>query len=185
MAQSLHIGLFSDPLITCLFISASHLFWGIQIALTTSLPPTVATVWNCKWSKCPWVGGKWQISAKQHHINSYCWWLKSQTTTQHVWNPVNNGISTISTGGYQLVEDFFHQPYFAHNLWTQEKSQHLQVVWLPNLVDYFYGSETSLQNAGPKAAFPVSNPSQDIQGTWSPSSPAGEYLSARQEVSAK
>ena len=23
----------------------------------------------------------------------YCWWKKSQTTTWHVWNPVNNGIN--------------------------------------------------------------------------------------------
>ena len=28
----------------------------------------------------------------------YCWWKKSQTTTWHVWNLVNNGIFTISTG---------------------------------------------------------------------------------------
>ena len=27
----------------------------------------------------------------------YCWW-KKYCTTQHVWNPVNNGIFTISTG---------------------------------------------------------------------------------------
>ena len=33
-------------------------------------------------------------NAEFHHV--YCWWKKSQTTTQHVWNPVNNGISTIS-----------------------------------------------------------------------------------------
>ena len=36
-----------------------------------------------------------------------CWWKKSQTTTWHVWNPVNNGIFTIS------VQDFFHQQYFV------------------------------------------------------------------------
>ena len=28
---------------------------------------------------------------------SYCWW-KNSCTTRHVWNPVNNGIFTISTG---------------------------------------------------------------------------------------
>ena len=36
---------------------------------------------------------------RKHH--SYCWWLKS-CTTWDVWNPVNNGIFTISTGaGFQ------------------------------------------------------------------------------------
>ena len=29
---------------------------------------------------------------------TYCWWTKSQTTTWDVWNPMNNGIFTISTG---------------------------------------------------------------------------------------
>ena len=32
----------------------------------------------------------------------YCWWLKSQTTTWDVWNPINNGINYLSTGaGFQ------------------------------------------------------------------------------------
>ena len=34
------------------------------------------------------------IFGKAH---SYCWWLKS-CTTWDVWNPINNGIFTISTG---------------------------------------------------------------------------------------
>ncbi len=32
----------------------------------------------------------------------YCWWLKSQTTTWDVWNPINNGKNYLSTGaGFQ------------------------------------------------------------------------------------
>ncbi len=32
----------------------------------------------------------------------YCWWLKSQTTTWDVWNPINNGINYLYTGaGFQ------------------------------------------------------------------------------------
>ena len=33
----------------------------------------------------------------------YCWWKKS-CTTQHVWNPVNNRIFTISTGDRRISE---------------------------------------------------------------------------------
>ena len=32
----------------------------------------------------------------------YCWWLKSETTTWDVWNPINNGKCYLSTGaGFQ------------------------------------------------------------------------------------
>ncbi len=40
----------------------------------------------------------------------YCWWLKSQTTTWDVWNPINNGKNYQP----QLVQDFSHQQYLQH-----------------------------------------------------------------------
>ena len=39
----------------------------------------------------------------------YCWWKKS-CTTWHAWNPVNNGIFTISTGGCQISSINSTQP---------------------------------------------------------------------------
>ena len=33
---------------------------------------------------------------------TYRWWKKSQTTTWHVWSPIDSGIFTISTGAWFL-----------------------------------------------------------------------------------
>ena len=43
----------------------------------------------------------WSTSLRLDDLRWYCWWLKS-CTTWDVWNPINNGIFTISTGaGFQ------------------------------------------------------------------------------------
>ena len=55
--------------------------------------------WRCIMASPQWhrafgclpglLGGRWE----KGRFNSYCWWLKSQTTTWDVWNPINNGIN--------------------------------------------------------------------------------------------
>ena len=48
-----------------------------------------------------WLG----IRASGHQSKCIrCWWKESQTTTQHVRNPVNNGIFAISTGDRRISE---------------------------------------------------------------------------------
>ena len=42
---------------------------------------------------------------------TYCWWKKS-CTTWDIWNPVNNGIFTISTGAGCLPSTVSQSPYF-------------------------------------------------------------------------
>ena len=42
----------------------------------------------------------------------YCWWLKSQTTSWDVQNPVNNGVNYQP----QLVQDFSHQTVAGWNI---------------------------------------------------------------------
>ena len=68
------------------------------------LPHSKTSDWICCTNWIGWAKTVWWMR--------YCWWKKSQTTTWHVWNPVNNAIFTISTGW----PDFFHQQYHI-NLW--------------------------------------------------------------------
>ena len=54
-------------------------------------------------------GHKLQGRSRQKNFRlAYCWWKKS-CTTRHVWNPVNDGIFTISTG--EFTGFLNHQQY--------------------------------------------------------------------------
>ena len=50
------------------------------------------------------------------YILKYCW-LKKSCTTWHVWNPVNNGIFTISTGAGLLPSTVTCNIVVLHHWW--------------------------------------------------------------------
>ena len=99
---------------TCMWLartflnSTNHQLWGLMFMLSVStLRPALSTraSSNEVFSQIA-PPSFWHIM-----LGNYCWW-KNSSTTQHAWNLVNNGIFTIWTG-YQLVQDFFHQPYYS------------------------------------------------------------------------
>ena len=52
-------------------------------------PPMTPSIWMPTWFT-------WRKVRFKGRFNSYCWWLKSQTTTWDVWNlwnPINDGIN--------------------------------------------------------------------------------------------
>ncbi len=67
--------------------------WWYLCVFTKTDPRSV------EWQKVGHVSPRRQVSTPniQHLKVKYCWW-KESCTTKHVWNPVNNGIFTISTG---------------------------------------------------------------------------------------
>ena len=66
------------------------------------------------------------------NATSYCWWKKA-CTTKHVWNPVSNGISTISTGAeflpstvvscFSSIMIWFSESHFFLLHWVHESSR--------------------------------------------------------------
>ena len=78
--------------------------------------PTQLMPWISTWSCFFYVPLIWDVEInadrrkKMHKVRgwTYCWWLKSQTTTWDVWNPINNGKNYLPQ---LVVWDFSHQQY--------------------------------------------------------------------------
>ena len=98
-------------------------------------------VWLCIIAGFFWMSSApiFQIPCFLGYIQTYCSWKKSQTTTCDVWNPINNGRFSISTGaGFFSINRIFitwHDRLTPLNIPIPES-------WIPtcwSLTSYFKG----------------------------------------------
>ena len=84
----------------CFYTSKQCIIMEILIHFIIKFDPFEKNRWHSHSLKL----SPWKLAMPK---GNYCWW-KNPCTSQHVWNPVNYGISTISTGvGFQPSTTIF------------------------------------------------------------------------------